>query len=208
MRKVNSELSRFNPSQGDIDIFRLKAGHDLVHPHVQGLKPYGIDPDVDFPFGGTDQFHLSDTGDIFKTAFDLFFHQGGQVSGRQFFGSHGQGDNRHGSNINFIDNRFFDILREIPADGVDLGPGILRGLIDLDLQLKLDHHLGDAFPGNGHDMFDPGDAVDHLFNPFGHFPFHRLRRGPGKDGDNGKDRDFHIRIHIDGQAFGRKISPE
>ena len=49
-------------------------------------------------------------------------------------------------------------------------------------------------------MFDAGDGVDYLLDSLGHLPLHRLRRGPGELGDDGQDRDFHIGVHIDGQA--------
>ena len=180
IRRVIFRSLAIESAQGGVDVFGLQTLDHLIHAHAQRLQADRIDIDVAPPAWMARPGPPCPLRGRFSIRRLTFFSTRVVRSrGDMALRADGQRYGGDGRNVQLLDDGFLNGLGQVAADRVDLGPGLLGGLVDPDLQVEFHDHLGDAFPGDGNDVLDPGDGVDRLFDPFGHLPLHGFRRGPG-----------------------------
>ncbi len=176
-RDAQGHLGRalVEPAQGRVHVLGGEPGDDLVHAQAQGLDAGGVDVDPHLALGVAHQLHLAHARDVLEPALDLAVGERGQVPRREGLGADRQRDDGHGVEVELLDDRLLDALGQLVADGVDLGPGLLGGLVDLDLQLELHHDAGEPLARGGVDVLHARDGVDRLLDALGDLPLHGLR---------------------------------
>ena len=80
----------------------------------------------------------------------------------------------------------------------------LRDVVDLDLEVELDHHRRQAFARDRVHVLDAGDRVHRLLDLAAHLAFHRLGRRPGKLGEDRQHRNLDLGHEVDRQTPERE----
>src|SRR5512141_2072684 len=185
------------PPKRGVDVFGPDPRDHLVHAHAKRLEARLVDVDVDLPFRRPHQVDLPHAGDVLEAPLDLFLHKGSEVLRRKGLGPDREGYDRRRREVQLLDDRLLDPVRQFAPDGCDLGPRLLGPVVQLHLELELDHDRGDALAGDRDDFLHAGDRVDRLLDPLADLALDALRRGAGEFRVDGDDGGLHVVEHVD-----------
>ena len=89
---------------------------------------------------------------------------------------------------------------QFAPDGTDLGLRLLRDVVDLHLEVELDHDGRHALARHRRDVLHAGDGIHRFFDAPAHFALDGLRRGARELGEDRQHRNLDLGHQVDRQA--------
>jgi len=109
-------------------------------------------------------------------------------------------DGRVGRIDLLVGRRVRQVLRQLSAGRVDRGLNVLRGRIDVAVEVELHRNRRGPQCAGGRHLRDAGDLRELPLKRLGHGGCHRLRAGAGQLGRDLDGRKIHLRQRRDRQA--------
>ena len=181
-------LADLGAAAGEVDIGAAQALADIDGGQPRGLQPVGIERDQDLALDTADALDLGDAAHALQRALDDVVDEIGQLLGRLARRDRGIGDDRQADDVDALDQRLGDVLRQVGAHPRDRVLDVVQRAIGIGLQRELDRRqrqpVGDR-RGNVPHALDAGHAV---FDRLGDLRFKLRRRRPelrDRDRDHG-----------------------
>ena len=111
---------------------------------------------------------------------------------------------RRSVRIELFNRRLLDVVRQIGQRAVDLVANVLRGSVQIALQLECHEDEGNPFGRSRTQFINAADGVDGLFDLVGDLGLDLLRRGARQPGGDGDGRKFDSREALDRQPVVRE----
>ncbi len=181
---------------------------DLVGGQPQGLHPARIELDSDFPADAAAARHLRDTGNRQQPLGDVVVDEPGQFGRRHRCGRHRVVRDGAAIDVDPLNDRFQDALRQIVAHLGDRVAHIRHRAVDRRPDLEFHEDVGGALENVGGDVVNVADARNRALDLLRDLSLHLRRRGAGlRDGDI-DHRKRNIGIQVDGQSNERHQAQE
>ena len=192
------------PAERRIHVLGRQAADDLVHAHPERRQARRVEIDRDFALRRPDQLGLGHAGDALQAALDLPVRQRRQLPRRQRLRLDREREDRHRVEVELLDDRFLHPLGQLAPHRVDLGPRLLRDVVDLHLEVELDDDRREPFARDRVDVLHARDRVHRLLDLLAHLALDRLGRRARVLGDDRQHGNLDVRHHVDRQAPERE----
>ena len=155
-------LADFGAAAGEVDIGAAQDLADIDGGQPRGLQPVGIERDQNLALDTADALDLGDAAHALQRAFDDVVDEIGQLLRRLAGRDRGIGDDRQADDVDALDQRLGDVLRQVGADAGDGVLDVVQRAIGVGLERELDRGhrqaVGDRRRNVPHAL-DAGDAV-------------------------------------------------
>jgi hypothetical protein len=131
-------LADLGAAAGEIDIGAAQDLADIDGGEARGLQPVGIQGHQDFALDTADALDLRDAAHALQRAFDDVVDEIGQLLGRLAGRDRGIGDDRQADDVDALDQRFVDVLRQVGAHAGDGVLDVVQRPVGVGLERELD----------------------------------------------------------------------
>ena len=111
---------------------------DIDGGQAGGLQPVGIERHQDFALDTADTLDLGDVAHALQRAFDHVVDEVGQLLRRLAGRDRGIGDDRQADDVDPLDQRLIDVLRQVAADAGDGILDVVQRPVGVGLERELD----------------------------------------------------------------------
>ena len=176
---------------GNIGVLPRQCIADLQDGNLVGGEAIGIHPDVDGALLPAINDHLPHAahrldGILHAAVGNFIQFARGLVAGED------QGQNRRSIGVQFLDQRRLRITRQKADDACNGIAHILRGDVDIPVQVEGDGNDGQRLGGRGTDFVNAFYRGNPVFNSFGDGAFNLFRRSPQQCGSHADDGQVHV----------------
>ena len=170
-------LADFGAAAGDVDIGAAQDLADIDGGEARGRQPVGIERDQNLALDTADALDLGDVAHALQRALDHVVDEIGELLGRLARRDRGIGDDRQADDVDALDQRLGDVLRQVGAHAGDGVLDVVQRAVGVGFQRELDGGQRQAVGDRGGDVTHALDAGDAVFNGLGDLGFKFRRRG-------------------------------
>jgi hypothetical protein len=123
---------------GEVDIGTAQDLADIDGSEARGLQAIRIERDQNLPLDTADALDLGDAAHALQRAFDDVIDEIGQLLRRFARRDRGIGDDRQADDVDALDQRFGDILRQIGANAGDGVLDVVQRAVGVGFERELD----------------------------------------------------------------------
>ena len=142
-------LADFGAAAGEIDIGAAQAVGHIDGGQARGLQPVGIERDENLALDAADALDLGDVAHALQRAFDDVVDEVGQLLRRLAGRNRRIGDDRQADDVDALDQRLVDVLRQIGAHARDGVLDVVQRAVGIGLQRELDRRHRQAVGDRG-----------------------------------------------------------
>ncbi|MHC2689003.1 NTP pyrophosphatase (non-canonical NTP hydrolase) [Bradyrhizobium liaoningense] len=164
-------LADLGAAAGDVDIGAAQALADIDGSQAHGLQAIGIERDQDLALDTADALDLRDAAHALKRALDHVVDEIGELLRRLAGRDRGIGDDRQADDVDALDQRLGDVLRQVGAHARHRVLDVVERAVGVGLERELDRGDRQAVGDRGGDVPDALDAGDRVFNRLGDLGF-------------------------------------
>ena len=190
-------------ARGHFEILLQQRRTDILDRQAAGAELVDIDGHLHGACAAADHDHRADVRHRFQDLLDLPVHDVGdllQIARRADTERH----DRHGVEIEFVDDRRVGALRQLRQNRVHLVAHVLGSDVAVAFEEELDGDARDTFDGRAAQLVNALDGVDDFLQRLGHARFHFFRRRAAQRGGDGDDGQFDVRELVHADAPERK----
>ena len=190
-------------ARGHFEVLLQQRRPDILDRQAAGAEFVDIDGHLHRARAGADHDHRADVRHRFQDLLDLPVHDVGdllQIARRADTQRH----DRHGIEIEFVDDRRVGALGQLRQNRVHLVAHILGGDVAVAFEEELDGDARDPLDGRAAQLVGALDRVDDLLQRLGDARFHFFRRRAAQRGGDGDDGQFDVRELVHADAPERK----
>jgi hypothetical protein len=164
-------LADLGAAAGNVDIGAAQALADIDGGQAHGLQAVRVERDQDLALDAADAFDLGNAADALQRALDHVVDEIGELLGRLAGRDRGIGDDRQADDVDALDQRLGDVLRQVGAHPRHRVLDVVEGAVGVGLQRELDRGDRHAVGDRGGDVPHALDAGDGVFDRLGDLGF-------------------------------------
>ena len=160
-------LADFGAAAGEVDIGAAQDLADIDGGQARGLQPVGIERDQNFALDTADALDLGDAAHALQRALDDVVDEIGELLRRLARRDRGIGDDRQADDVDALDQRLVDVLRQVGAHAGDGVLDVVQRAVGVGFQRELDRGQRQAVGDRRGDVPHALDAGDAVFDGLG-----------------------------------------
>lgn len=181
---------------GDFQVGGGDGPGDIAGGEAVGREPLPVEGNQDLPFLPTYDLGVGHPPDPGQLGDNRVLGQQVKVPGRPVPGDR-QLHNRHGVDIELLDQGFFRAVGEVGLDQRHLIPDVGRRHVNILIQFELEHNQGNPLAGDGLDVLESFRGAQFLFQRLAEQGLDLPRPGPRINGGDGDEGEFHLGKEVD-----------
>ena len=186
----------------DVEVVGGELGRDLAERQVQRFEPARIEIDLNLAHLAAVDLDGGDAVDLFEQRLQIVFDLPARDV-RRLARADGVHHDRQRRDVEALDRRIFDVLRQLAANGRDLFADFGGRRLRVDFEPQLDADARDALGRRRDDLLDAVDAGDGVFDRPRDERLDFLRTGAGIDHGDVDEREVDVRKEVDAEPCHR-----